>query len=60
MSLFCYWCLKISPYFDVTFSDLCIDFCVGFNRCKMDLQEVGGGVGTGWIWLRIGTGDGHL
>jgi hypothetical protein len=29
---------------------------------KMDLQEVGGGgvVGTGWSWLRIGTGGGHL
>jgi hypothetical protein len=27
---------------------------------KMDLQEVGGFVGTGWSWLRIGTGDGHL
>jgi hypothetical protein len=27
----------------------------------MDLQEVGGGVvGTGWSWLRIGTGGGHL
>ena len=23
---------------------------------KMDLQEVG----TGWSWLRIGTGGGHL
>ena len=27
---------------------------------KMDLQEVGGVVGTGWSWLRIGTGGGHL
>jgi hypothetical protein len=28
---------------------------------KMDLQEVGGGVVvTGWSWLRIGTGKGHL
>jgi hypothetical protein len=26
----------------------------------MDLQEVGGVVGTGWSWLRIGTGGGHL
>jgi hypothetical protein len=27
----------------------------------MDLKEVGGGVlGTGWIWLRIGAGGGHL
>jgi hypothetical protein len=26
----------------------------------MDFQEVGGGVGTGWRWLRIGTGGGHL
>jgi hypothetical protein len=25
----------------------------------MDLQEVGV-VGTGWSWLRIGTGGGHL
>jgi hypothetical protein len=27
---------------------------------KMDVEEVGGGVGTGWSWLRIGTGGGHL
>jgi hypothetical protein len=27
---------------------------------KMDLQEVGGVVGTGWSWLRIGTGGGRL
>ena len=27
---------------------------------KMDLQEVGGVVGTGWGWLRIGTGGGQL
>jgi len=27
---------------------------------KMDLQEVGCGVWTGLIWLRIGTGDGLL
>ena len=27
---------------------------------KMDHQEVGGVVGTGWSWLRIGTGGGHL
>ena len=30
------------------------------NNIKMDLQEVGGGLGTGWGWLRIGTGGGHL
>ena len=29
------------------------------DNIKMDLQEVGG-VETGWRWLRIGTGDGHL
>jgi hypothetical protein len=29
------------------------------DNIKMDLQEVGVGVvGTGWIWLRIGTGGG--
>ena len=27
---------------------------------KMDLQEVGCGVWTGWSWLGIGTGGGHL
>ena len=27
---------------------------------KMDLQEVEGVVGTGWSWLSIGTGGGHL
>ena len=30
------------------------------NNIKMDLQEVGGLVGTRWSWLRIGTGGGHL
>jgi hypothetical protein len=31
------------------------------DNIKMDLQEVGGGVvETGWSWLRIGTGGGHL
>ena len=30
------------------------------DNIKMDLQEMGGGVGTGWRWLRIGTGGGHL
>jgi len=27
---------------------------------KMALQGVRGVVGTGWSWLRIGTGGGHL
>jgi hypothetical protein len=26
------------------------------DNIKMDLQEVGWGAWTGWIWLRIGTG----
>ena len=30
------------------------------DNIKMDLQEVRGFVGTGWSWLRIGTGGGHL
>jgi hypothetical protein len=30
------------------------------DNIKMDLQEVGEGFGTGWTWLRIGTGGGHL
>ena len=31
------------------------------DNIKMDLQEVGcGGAWTGLIWLRIGTGVGHL
>ena len=30
------------------------------DNIKMGLQEVGGVVGTGWSWLRIGTGGGHL
>jgi hypothetical protein len=31
------------------------------DNIKMDLLDVGGGVmGTGWRWLRIGTGGGHL
>jgi len=30
------------------------------DNIKMDLQELEGVVGTGWSWLRIGTGGGHL
>ena len=30
------------------------------DNIKMDLQEVGKGLGTGWSWLRIGTGGGRL
>jgi hypothetical protein len=30
------------------------------GNIKMDLQEVGWGAWTGLIWLRIGTGGGHL
>jgi hypothetical protein len=31
------------------------------DNIKMDLPDVGGvGWGTGWSWLRIGTGGGHL
>ena len=30
------------------------------DNIKMDLQEVGGVVGTGWSWLRKGTDGGHL
>jgi hypothetical protein len=30
------------------------------DNIKMDLQEVGGGGGTGWSWLRIRTDGGHL
>ena len=30
------------------------------DHIKMDLQEVGGVMGTGWSWLRTGTGGGHL
>ena len=30
------------------------------DNIKIDLQEVGWGPWTGWSWLRIGTGDGHL
>ena len=30
------------------------------DNIKMDLQQVGRVVGTGWSWLRIGTGGGCL
>jgi hypothetical protein len=30
------------------------------DNIKMDLQELGGGLGTGCSWIRIGTGGGHL
>ena len=30
------------------------------DNTKMDLQEVGRGTWTGLIWIKIGTGGGHL
>jgi hypothetical protein len=33
---------------------------VGEDNIKMDLQEVGRGAWTGFMWLRIGTGGGHV
>ena len=30
------------------------------DNIKMDLQEVGGVMRTGWSWLMIGTGGEHL
>ena len=30
------------------------------DNIKMDLQEVGWGTWTALIWLRIGTGGGHV
>ena len=30
------------------------------DNIKMDFQEWKGVVGTGWSWLRIGTGGGRL
>jgi hypothetical protein len=30
------------------------------DNIKLDLQEVGGVMGTGWSWLRIGKGGRHL
>jgi len=30
------------------------------DNIKMDLQKVGWGAWTGLIWLRVGTGGGHL
>jgi hypothetical protein len=33
---------------------------LGTYNIKLDLQEVGWGVWTGLIWLRIGTGGGLL
>jgi hypothetical protein len=34
--------------------------CRREDNIKMNLQEVGCGAWTGLIWLRIGTGGGHL
>jgi hypothetical protein len=34
--------------------------CRWEDNIKLNYQEVGGGRGTGWSWLRIGTGGGHL
>jgi hypothetical protein len=52
-----YWVLVARPYGKRPF---------GRPRCrweaniKMDLREVGWGAWTGFVWLRIGTGGGHL
>ena len=32
----------------------------GEDNIKKDFREVGGGLETGWFWLRIRTGGGHL
>ena len=32
----------------------------GEDNVKMDLRKLEVVVGTGWSWLRIGTGGGHL
>ena len=37
--------------------DLCVEW---EDNIKMDLQAAGCGTWTGLIWLRIGTGGGHL
>jgi hypothetical protein len=34
--------------------------CRWEDNTEMDLEEVEEVVGTGWSWLRIGTGGGHL
>jgi hypothetical protein len=34
--------------------------CRWEDNIKMDLQEVGGVVGTGWSWLRIKPNGPHL
>jgi len=34
--------------------------CGWEDNIKMDIREVGCGVWTGSIWLRIGTGGGNL
>jgi hypothetical protein len=30
------------------------------DNIKMEFRKLEGVVGTGWSWLRIGTGGGHL
>jgi hypothetical protein len=30
------------------------------ENIKMNLQEIGVVMGTGWSWLRFGTGGGHF
>jgi hypothetical protein len=30
------------------------------DNIKINLRKLEGVVGTGWSWLRIGTGGGHL
>jgi hypothetical protein len=30
------------------------------DNIKIDFRKLEGVVGTGWSWLRVGTGGGHL
>jgi hypothetical protein len=31
-----------------------------WKNINMDIMKIGGALGTGWSWLRIGTDSGHL
>jgi hypothetical protein len=56
----CFRCITGNTLGDNDDDDDDNDDYVNNNDIKVDLQEVGWGTWTESVWLRIGTGGGHL
>jgi hypothetical protein len=44
----------------VTYIDISAFLNSGWHKVQLSFRKLKGVVGTGWSWLRIGTGGGHL